>query len=270
MYDAQQDFVLEILISSLDAQGARILFWDRKAAAVSWYDTGGSFVPMPGVAHELNTSGIASGHVTFWRGYVYGCARIVTSEVGAWLAIRTIGRDATSGQRVFSDGTYERRLIGSLDRTIHRISTGQHLAPEFQEPEPIYFRRTRANYVELFKSGFKNFPRIHSREITKKNVGERYPVSADRLWRACLDVITQYALVPYLQSNEKVITFSRRVPVPINVNTKVVKPVDVIMAVTILPDDEDTEPLLQNIYYHAWRRGSATTCDKEEVFKKSE
>lgn len=241
VYDAQPDFVLEILISCLNSQGARILSWDKKAAVVSWYDTGGSFVPLPGVANELNTYGMVIGQVTFWHGSVYGCARIVTSGYGAWLAIRTIGRDATSGRRVFSDGTYERKLISSLDRTIHRIATGQRIAPKFKEPKQMYSRRTGVSYVELFRSGFKNFPRINNHDITKKNHGERYPVSADQLWKACLDVITQYALVPYLQSSEKVITFSRRLPVPINVNTKAVKPIDVLMAVAIKPDVEDAE-----------------------------
>lgn len=241
VYDAQPDFVLETLINSLNNQGARILSWDKKSGVVSWYDTGGAFAPLPGVAKILNTYDIINGQVTFWYGYVYGCSRIVSSGDGAWLAIRTIGRDVTSGQRVFSDGTYERKLISSLSRTIHRIATGQRMAQEFQEPKSKLSSRTGVSYVELFKSGFRNFPALKSHHITKTNQGERYPVSADRLWRASLDVITQYVLVPYIESNEKVIVFSRRLSVPINVNTKVVKPVDVIMAVTIQPDVEDTE-----------------------------
>ncbi len=115
------------------------------------------------------------------------------------------------------------------------------MVPEFQEPKPKHSGRTTGNYEELFQSRFKNFPKINSLDIMNKNQGERYPVSADRLWKTCLDVITQYALVPYLHSGEKVIIFSRRLPVPINVNTKEVKPVDVIMAVTIQPDTEDPE-----------------------------
>ena len=240
-YDAQPDFVLELLINRLNNQGAQVLCWDKKAGVVCWNDTGGSFVPLPGVANEVNTYGMAQGKVTFWRGYVYGCSRIVSSGNGAWLAIRTIGRDVTSGRRVFSDGSYERRLISSLGRMIHRIATGQRMAPEFQEPKPKYSGRTAVNYEDLFQSRFKNFPKINSLDIMNENQGERYPVSADRLWKTCLDVITQYALVPYLRSDEKVITFSRRLPVPININTKVVKPVDVIIAVTILPDAEDQE-----------------------------
>ena len=241
VYDAHPDFVFEIFINRLNSQGARILSWDKNSAVVSWYDTGGSFVPLPGVAKELKTYEMINGQVTFWYGYVYGCARIVTSEDGAWLAIRTIGRDVTSGQRVFSDGTYERKLISSLNRIIHRIATGQYMVPDFQKPKSRLSGRTGINYEELFKSGFKYFPIINSHDIAKSNQGKRYPVAASRLWKASLDVITQYALVPYVESNGKVIIFSRRLPVPINVNTKVVRPVDVMMAVTIQPDVEDAE-----------------------------
>lgn len=241
VYDAHPDFVFEILINRLNSQGARILSWDKNSSVLSWYDTGGSFVPLPGVAKELKTYEMINGQVTFWYGYVYGCARIVPSEDGAWLAIRTIGRDVTSGQRVFSDGTYERKLISSLNRTIHRIATGQYMAPDFQKPKCNLSVRTGANYEDLFKSGFKYFPIINSHDITKNNQGERYPVAAERLWKASLDVITQYALVPYVESNGKVIVFSRRLSVPININTTMVKPVDVMMAVTIQPDVEDAE-----------------------------
>lgn len=240
-YDAQPDFVLELLINRLNSQGAQILCWDKKAGVVCWYDTGGSFIPLPGVANELNTYGMVQSRVTFWRGYVYGCSHVVSSGDGAWLAIRTIGRDVTSGRRVFSDGSYERRLISSLGRKIHRIATGQFMVPEFQEPKPKHSGRTAVNYEELFQSRFKNFPKINSLDIMNKNQGERYPVSVDRLWRTCLDVITQYSLVPYLHSDEKIIVFSRRLPVPIDINTKAVKPVDVIIAVTIQPDAEDPE-----------------------------
>ncbi len=246
-YDAQPDFVLELFINRLNNQGAHILCWDKKAGVVCWYDTGGSFVPLPAMPNKLNTSneldtyGMVQGKVTFWRGYVYGCSHIVSSGDGAWLTMRTIGRDVTSGRRVFSDGSYERRLIGTIKRKIQRFATGQLMIPEFQEPKPKYSSRTSVNYEELFRTQFKNFPKINSIDIMKKNKGERYPVSADRIWRTCLDVITQYALVPYLNSGEKVIVFSRRLPVPIDINTKAIKLVDVIMAVTIQPDSEDPE-----------------------------
>jgi len=240
-YDAHPDFVFEMLINKLEDQGGRILSWDRSSAVVSWYDTGGAFVPLPGVAKETKTYQMINGKVTFWHGYVYGCARIVNSEKGAWLAIRTIGRDVTSGQRVFSDGSYERKLFSSLSRAIHRIATGQNMAPDFRTPKLNRSGRTGANYEELFKSGFKYFPKIDCNEITAGNKGERYPVAVARLWKASLDVITQYALVPYVESDSKTIVFSRRFPVPMSVQSTVVKPVDVIMAVTVQPDVEEGE-----------------------------
>ena len=241
-YAADYDFVLETLINCLNSQGARILFWNKEASIVSWYDTGGSFVPMPGASNKANKYELTAEHVTFWSGYVYGSGRIVTTDVGSWLSIRTVGRDVTSGQRVFSDGTYERKIIGLVDRKIHRIATGQILAPKFQKSKSIPFRHSQVNYEEVFKSGFRNFPIITNYDISLRDQGENYPVSADRLWRACQDVILQYAIVPYFHNRERVIAFSRRVPVPINITAKKVKPVDVILVVTISEGADNSEP----------------------------
>ena len=98
---------------------------------------------------------------------------------------------------------------------------------------------SRISYEKLFKSGFKKFPKIANHSIIKNNQGERYNVSADRLWRAYLEVITQYAVVPYLQGDEKIVVFSRRIPVPTNIDKKKVKPIDVIMALTIQSADKE-------------------------------
>ena len=68
--DARPEFVLELLINRLQNQGARVLYWDKKDGVVSWCDTGGNYVPLPGMSDELQTHGLVSGQVTFWGGFL--------------------------------------------------------------------------------------------------------------------------------------------------------------------------------------------------------
>ncbi len=241
MFDVQPEFVLELLINCLNVQGAWVLCWDKKAGVICWCDTGGSFVPLPDRFDETKMHGLKQAKVTFRQCFVYGSARIVASGDGTWLAIRTLGIDAKSGRRDFSDGTYERKLINSLDRKIHKIAIGQRKSPEFHEPKNRRSRQLAVNYDELFKSKFRNFPKIGKHDITAKIQGEPFAVTTDKLWKACMDVVTQYALIPYVQSDEKVFVFSRKLPVPVSVDTKKVKHVNVIIAVTIQPDEKDAE-----------------------------
>ncbi len=241
MFNAQPDFVFELVISHLNSQGAWVLCRDKKAGVVCWCSTGADFVPLPDKDDRSRMHGLEQVNASFWRGFVYGCAHIVASGGDAWFTVRSLGRDANSGRRVFSDGSYEGKIISSLKHTLHLITTGQRRAPEFLETEARNSRGAAVNYDDLFKAKFRNFPKINSNDIVAKIQGESYPVSADRLWSACLDVVTQYALVPFLNSDERIIIFSRKLPVPASVETKKLKHVDVIMAVTIQPDTEDPE-----------------------------
>jgi hypothetical protein len=269
IYGTQPDYVLEALTAVLASQGARVLSWDNKAGVVSWYDTGGAFVPLPDMTGGSHMYGMLDKQAATLKGVqVYGCAHVTTSSSGAWLSVRTIGRDVTSGRRILSDGSYERNLANSVTRKIQRVTAGQSVIDGHKEPVTTHNRPAETNYVEMYQSGFKGFPKLSSHDVVKMGDGERYPVTDDQLWKACIDVITQYALIPYVDSNEKVVAFAQKQAVPRSVNSKMVKPVDVIMAITVLPDAND--PGHYSRIHISWLDGNLRPCLLKRIILKNE
>lgn len=233
MFNAQPQLTAGVLVEELMAQGAQLLCWDEQASVVSWCDTSGHLVPLPIAADKVRMPGFDDLDVSTWNGYVYGCARSVAAEKGSWLVIYVRGRDMGEGRRIFSDGTYERRLLGSVDRAIHQIATGQRLAPEAARWKRSPSRNRAETYTDLFMARFANLPGITAQSVTATSPGMQYPVEVERLWIACLDVVTQYDLVPYVNSVERIVVFSRHVSVPSDVNSVYLTPVDTVMAVSV-------------------------------------
>ena len=242
LLEADADFVVDLLVDHLKSQGAKILTSDKKSGIVSWYDAGGYFYPLLETkGDQVKTYGLVQGKVSSWRGFVFGCAHVIETKKAAWLIVRISGRSVKSGQAVFSDGTYEWRLISAMDRLAHQAATGQKIVRESRDQTSASPRGRARNYKDLFDSYFLNFSGISRDSIIETSEGYRYIVPADRLWQACLDVVAQYALIPYLKSDEKVIVFARRKLVPVNMEKQIFKPVDVLLALTIKAEENESE-----------------------------
>lgn len=233
IFAAQPKLTMEVLVEQLTAQGAQLLCWDKEAGVASWCDTSGYLIPLPGHGDEVSMPGFDYAKGATWNGHVYGCARSVVAEEGSWLVVYVRGRDMGEGRRIFSDGTYEWRLLRSVERSIHQIATGQRTVPEILDWKASPTMRGTETYADLFRTHFADLPEVTAQSVSAKSPGIQYPVDVDRLWGASLDVITQYDLVPYVNSTEHVIVFSRRVSVPSDVNSIHLTAVDVVMAVSI-------------------------------------
>lgn len=215
LFSAEFDFVLDTFIAKLHSKGAQVFFWDKEHGVVSWYDTNSQFVPLPLVSDSVDIPEMQYQRITTWSGYVFASARLVSFGNQTWVKIYATGRDSDSGRRIFSDGTYEGRVLKSVKKTVDQALSGRQIPVQASTRSSHSSKNIPRNYAELFRRRFEGLSQMNISEVVLKGSKIEYPVSATRLWKAILDVTTQYAILPSFNGNERSLVFSRRVTVPV-------------------------------------------------------
>lgn len=178
------------LLEILNRRGTQIVAVDSNSGVVSWADIGAAFIPIA-EREDVHSDGRGTRlapSLSAWRAIVYGNARIKDVDGGAYLLLRAVARERTTGAVSFSDGTYERGLLLELGRQAARRGVAEGLVstpPGLSGPAP-------KSYAELYTRNFRNAPATDPDIIRKIGRREIFPTNRALVWEACLDVVAQF------------------------------------------------------------------------------
>lgn len=224
------------LLDRLYKRGAQLFVSDYNSGIISWYDSGMSFVAMPGYVDKIAFTYGSKIKVLMavWHGIVHGTARIRSSKEGVWLYLHLVGREIGSEKERLSDGSCERNLFKEIADSLKRKTLTIPLAGFRADNRlPAADLQEEQTYAKAFASHFRVLPEFSPNNIRENGLSKIYPVPFDDLWAACLDVICQYTSIVDVSVSEGLIVFSHQIALPEKMNGKTIKPVDVLMAIYV-------------------------------------
>lgn len=196
--EAPPKLAMLALLASLRTCSVSNLSWDIEGGLVVWSDTDEHFSPIgsevPSPTESIAGIGI---HVTRgWRGRVFGCARVTALGDDAWLQVRARGRSLDAETQVYSNGVYERRLIGMATWQAKAYNSGVAQLPDFPAmnfgPMPT---GTPAGKLETVSAS-----RLRA-AIEPQEVGW----AAQEVWLACFNILMQKGILLHVKPKEKIL-----------------------------------------------------------------